>query len=100
MPLYMCSQCGTVDNTALGGFWRQQLSALSTGESHKPLCSACDPTIAKWHGEWTQKSAEGYVQDRQGYLYLPAETERMKHMGPFKPVVLPIDGQSEASRNQ
>jgi hypothetical protein len=79
-----------VDNTALGGFWRQQFAAYDAKTKHEPLCSQCDPTIGKWHEQFPRKLAEGYVQDKSGNIYLPDEAARyFKHLGPFKPVVLP-----------
>lgn len=90
MPLYMCTKCGLVENTALGGFWRQQMEAVEAGKKHDPLCSACDPEIGAWHGSFPQRSAAGYVQTKGGHLYTIAESlDRAKHMGPFMPVVLP-----------
>lgn len=46
MPLFKCSACGSMDNTALTNWaWRH---------AHKQpaLCSACDPEIDQWHGEF------------------------------------------------
>lgn len=90
MPLYMCSKCGSVENTALGGYWRQQMEAFESKKKHAPLCSACDPELGAWHGEFERKSATGYVQDKSGHLYTVQQSvDRDKHMGPFTPVVLP-----------
>lgn len=94
MPLYMCSECGSVDNTALGGYWRQEMEAGFDRNKFKPLCSACYPQIGKWHDEFPRRSAEGFVQDKAGKLYKPEEAEGyFKHMGPFVPVVLPAPHQ-------
>jgi hypothetical protein len=90
MPLYMCTKCGTVENTALGGYWRQEMEAMEAGKKHEPLCSACDPELGEWHGRFKRRSAAGYVQTARGHLYTVAESTSMaKHMGPFAPVVLP-----------
>jgi hypothetical protein len=86
MPLYRCSECGCVENTALGGYWMQGSKARDAGQEHKPLCSACDPEIGKWHGQFPQKQADGYVTDRRGFIYTPAEAETLPHMGPFTPI--------------
>jgi hypothetical protein len=32
------------------------------------VCSACDPAIGKWHGEFPQESAEGWTNDERGFL--------------------------------
>lgn len=45
MSLFVCEDCGVVENTATSRFWfRTKENAL------KALCSQCDPTIGKWHG--------------------------------------------------
>ena len=36
MPLYECSKCGAVDNTALGNFWTRESKGLPR------LCAECD----------------------------------------------------------
>lgn len=90
MPLYMCTACGSVDNTATGGYWEQELRAYKAGKKFEPLCSACNPDIGAWHGKFERRSAGGYVSDLRGFLYTADEaTNRAKHMGPFKPVALP-----------
>lgn len=90
MPLYMCSKCGSVENTALGGYWAQQMKAFEANQKHAPLCSECDPEIGTWHGQFPRRSAGVYVQTKGGHLYTQAEAEGMaKHMGPFTAVVLP-----------
>jgi hypothetical protein len=33
MPLHACSKCQTVENTALGGYWEQQLDARKSGKA-------------------------------------------------------------------
>lgn len=47
MPLYECSKCGAIDNTALTNFWVDRLHLKKP-----PLCSECDPDIGKWHGKF------------------------------------------------
>jgi hypothetical protein len=91
MPLFMCTKCGSVENTALSRYWQTEMEAYERGRKHDPLCSACDPEIAAWHGQFERKSAAGYFQTGRGHLYTEAETTgRAKHMGPFKPVVLDL----------
>ena len=58
MPLYACSKCQTVENTALGGYWEQQIDAAEAGKQHEPLCSGCDPKIGKWHGRFPRNRAD------------------------------------------
>lgn len=81
MPLFMCSKCGGVDNTALGDFWSRR---------KEPLCAECSPRTGEWHGRWPKKSAEGYLVDPDGYLYTQKEVDgHFKSRGPFRPVTLP-----------
>lgn len=41
MPLFICDECGVVENTAL--------TACSWGQE-RHLCSQCCPSQNKWHG--------------------------------------------------
>ena len=50
MPLFNCSACGTVENTALGNYWWNR-------RQHKPvLCSECD--TGTWHGQFPKSFEE------------------------------------------
>jgi len=62
MPLFPCSKCNCVEDTALSHYWSARL------RQRFPLCSACDPAIGKWHGEFPRESAEGWISDRNGFL--------------------------------
>lgn len=67
MPLFRCEKCGCVENTALSNWAARH---LREGAPLPPaLCSACDPEIGKWHGEFPQRSAVGMVICEDGYLY-------------------------------
>lgn len=48
MPLFKCSKCGCVDNTALGNYW-----GLYACDGKPPLCSECDTGV--WHGRFPKK---------------------------------------------
>lgn len=55
MPLFECSQCHTVENTACCNYWvRVHL------EKEPPLCSECDPDIGKWHGLFPRATVTEY----------------------------------------
>jgi uncharacterized CHY-type Zn-finger protein len=55
MPLYECTRCHAVENTALTNFW------METQFHKKPaLCSACDPEIGEWHGQFPKLTVEEY----------------------------------------
>ncbi len=46
MSLFRCSKCGCGEETALCNYWSIRV------RDGDPLCSACDPKIGKWHGEF------------------------------------------------
>lgn len=50
MPLFECSQCHCIDNSALTNFWCSLLP-----ENALPLCSECDPQIGEWHGRFKKR---------------------------------------------
>ena len=71
MPLFECSECGCVENTALGEYWyRHQIEKLP------PLCSECE--TGKWHGQFEKQYPHecGYTEFEDGFLY----TERPEHL--------------------
>jgi hypothetical protein len=71
MSLFKCSRCDCVEDTALCHYWSARL------QQAPPLCSACDPKIARWHGEFPRDSAEGWVTDARGFLkWSKSEVER------------------------
>lgn len=70
MPLFPCSKCHCVEDTALCHYWSARLRQVSA------VCSACDPTIGKWHGEFKQESAQGWINDRSGFLLDKGAVER------------------------
>lgn len=48
MSIYVCEKCGTIDNTAVGGYWKN-------GRNHEPKqCSECN--TGKWHGEFPKRN--------------------------------------------
>lgn len=72
MPLFECTKCHVVDNTALTNFWETRLP-----NGGPALCSECDPDIGKWHGAFPRTLAADYIQ-RYGLLSVefPAEAKR------------------------
>jgi len=70
MPLFPCSKCNCVEDTALSHYWSARLRQTSA------VCSACDPTIGKWHGEFPKESAGGWINDRNGFLLDKRAIER------------------------
>jgi hypothetical protein len=61
VPVFKCSKCGCVENTAVSHYWTRE-------KGTPPLCSECDPAIGKWHGRFEKRSAEGLVEDGRGFL--------------------------------
>jgi hypothetical protein len=70
MPLFPCSKCNCIEDTALCHYWSARLRQTS------PICSACDPTIGKWHGEFPKESAYGWTYDGSGFLLDKRAVER------------------------
>lgn len=59
MPLFKCSRCTCVENTALGAYWTRK---------DEPLCSEC--ATGKWHGQFPKEPAAGWKLGDDGFLYL------------------------------
>ena len=57
MPLFECSKCHCVENTATANFWAEVL-----GDGKKPLCSECNPNIGKWHGHFEKRHIDDYIR--------------------------------------
>jgi hypothetical protein len=70
MAIFPCSKCDCVEDTALCRYWASRLRQTAA------LCSECDPTIAKWHGEFPRESAKGWLKDRDGFLLDKRAVER------------------------
>jgi hypothetical protein len=49
MSLFQCSKCGCAEDTALCHYWASRLRETI------PVCSACDPAIGKWHGDFPRE---------------------------------------------
>ena len=65
MPLYLCSRCGALENTALGDFW----SRMDT-----PLCSEC--SRGKWHGAFAKKfPKKSEYQTEKGTKFISLRTD-------------------------
>ena len=65
MPVFKCSNCGFVDNTACGNYWNTVFF-----DKKPPLCTLCDPKIKKWHGLFERIKAESnYLEGEDGFMY-------------------------------
>ena len=60
MPLFECSKCNHVDNTALGDFW---MSLMTDGPP--PLCTECK--TGKWHERFKKLHISAYPVDTVQY---------------------------------
>ena len=60
MPIFLCEECGCVENTACSHFW---------WKNEKKLCSECDPRIGKWHGIFEKRlPTEGERKEAEAFL--------------------------------
>lgn len=59
MSLYVCEECGSVENTALSNYHARNVEG-----DGRALCSACDPDIGEWHGRFPQEPWNGETQVR------------------------------------
>lgn len=85
MPLFMCEQCGCVENTATGRYWTKDESEFWRPEdTGKALCSECAPRafvdgtpteFGKWHGMFPKRSALGMLIDQDGFLWSKSQVE-------------------------
>jgi hypothetical protein len=46
MATFRCSSCGCDDDSALCNYWSDRVRDIA------PVCSACDPKIGRWHGQF------------------------------------------------
>lgn len=81
MPLFECSKCGCLDNTAIAGYWWRV-----NKENKSPLCSECNPEIGKWHNEFEKIPVKdsGYWIAEDGFLYKPED--KIHHTKLIKPL--------------
>jgi len=75
MPIFECTKCGCIENTACSNYWEQKCP-IDGGDSKPFLCSECDPEIGKWHGMFEKRSAKGMILMDDGFLYSKEEFEK------------------------
>jgi hypothetical protein len=88
MPLFPCTKCNCVEDTALCHYWSARLRQTPA------VCSVCDPKIAKWHEEFPRQSAQGWVKDQLGFLWDKRDVERWLGQ-PIEIIANPGQGQCE-----
>ncbi len=70
MPIFICSKCEVIDNTALSGYWTRGFDLPEGTEKPAPLCSQCDPEIGKWHGAFPRlKIRKDHVVGPDGFVH-------------------------------
>ncbi len=81
MPLFVCDNCDTIDNTACAHFWSRHDAEMFAPEFvGKALCACCAPQQylngkpttfdGQWHGRFPQQKASAeYIAARPGELY-------------------------------
>jgi len=62
MPIFKCTKCGCIENTACSHYW-------SRDKKVGALCSECDPKLAHWHGMFPKQPAAGLKLGNDGFLY-------------------------------
>jgi len=53
MPLFVCDECNSVDNTATSHYWQSHMAGTPA------LCSACDPKSGRWHDIFERETWDG-----------------------------------------
>ena len=79
MPLFACSQCGVIDNTALPSDYWYRVNV----EKKAPLCTEC--LDGAWHGEFPRQTPDeaGLVpDDRTGFYIPPSERKQRRRKHP------------------
>ncbi|KIL42098.1 hypothetical protein SD70_02640 [Gordoniibacillus kamchatkensis] len=69
MGLFVCDNCGCVENTALGHYWAKNIVAFPTYPHGTALCTECmpdkyadgrpNPEGGKWHGKFPKVKWDG-----------------------------------------
>lgn len=84
MPIFLCSKCGVIENTALSNYWTRDWDVEATQPVPPPLCSQCDPAIGKWHGAFErQQMPVDHVVGPDGFVYQKTDPylKRLKEEG-------------------
>ena len=52
MSIYICEKCGCIENTSLGGYWKNCL------KNEPKMCSECN--TGSWHNEFEKRHWSSY----------------------------------------
>lgn len=83
MSVFICEKCGTIDNTALSGYWE------NCRNNEPKMCTECNK--GKWHNEFPKKNWKDYGIDKLLELEsyndgsMINATEYLKKIGEIKP---------------
>lgn len=71
MPVFICSNCKMMENTATSSYWHRDLGKPTSEKTPSPpLCSLCDPTRGKWHGLFQREPMPpDHVVGPDGFVY-------------------------------
>jgi len=67
MSIFVCEECGCIENTALGHWWSRNDATWPDEKDRRGLCSEHGPKkysdgnptgFGKWHGRFPQEPAE------------------------------------------
>ncbi len=80
MPLFVCDECQTIENTATGHYWMRDESCFADeSKKGKALCSACTPPMYRdgssveysgWHGKFPREIATAELLKKYGNLVI------------------------------
>ena len=79
MPLFVCDNCGAIENTAFGFYWARKRVNFNDDELNgKALCSECVPEkfsdgpstgfTGKWHGKWEKYYYDPKLDNREEFI--------------------------------
>ena len=78
MSLFICENCGCIENTALGFYWaRNRVKFKDESLNGKALCSECMPLEfsdgskageGKWHNRFPKEKYNPNIHDPKDYL--------------------------------
>jgi hypothetical protein len=78
MPLFICENCGAIENTSLGHYWsRNHIKFKDSSMNGKALCSECIPLEfedgskagkGKWHNHFPKEKFDSTIHKSEDYL--------------------------------
>lgn len=88
MGLYVCENCGVIENTALGHHWsRKYLEFEDSSKNGMSLCSECIPLkyndgskagTGEWHGKFPKEEFNPSIHESEDYLNIGSDNKIRK----------------------